>query len=352
MKKWLIITDYWEWTWIWNYAIDLYLSLKDNINIDFLNLHNKKWFSNIPNMWDRISIWNYFSWIFLWISWKKLLNYLKENKYEYVVLWHQWMWYLIPYIKKANIKVITILHDLMSYNIYKNNLFHIIFRNISTNKIINSDKIIFISENTRADFCKLWFKFNWETKVISNFIDDKKYYKLEQKNHIYKKFNIIKENYDRIFISVTNWQPHKNDITFIKLAKEYQESLFIKIWYISWECQNYIKNNNLNNILNFLSLSSSELCELYNISDIYINTSKKEGFWYPPFEALFCWIKLVTTNSINIENQKWIYVVNDFYNIDEYKKWISKVVWENIDFSNIKFYKIDRFKNEFIELLK
>lgn len=351
MKKWLIITDYWEKTGIGNYAIDLFESLKDEIDIDFLNLYNTKWFSIKPSNWYIINIWNYFSWIFFWVTWSKLLNYLKNNRYDYIILWHQWMWYLIPYLNKLDIEVISILHDMMSYNTYKNNILHIIFRKVSTDKIIKSDKIIFISENTKKDFFDFWFEFLWETTVIYSYIDSNKFYKLDNKDYIYSKYNIDKK-YTKIFISVTNGQSHKNDITFFKLANEYKNYLFIKVWNFSVECNEYIKNNNLNNILLLNWLNYIQLRELYNICDVYINTSIKEWFWYPPFEALFCWTKLLTNKSINIEVENWIYIVDDYYDIEWYKKWISKLINEELVFNNIHKYRIERFKNEFQNFLK
>lgn len=346
MKKGLIITDYWEKSWIWNHVIDMYLTLREGLEIDLLNLHNLKWFFHKPTQGNILEIGNYYTWVIFWKTWRLLSDYLNRNRYDYIILWHQWMCYLIPFLKKMNLEVITVVHDMMSYNTYKYSFLHFIFRKISTSKIIQSDKLVFISENTRKDFYDLWLNFSWKTSVINSYIDDEKFYKLDSLDYVYAKYNLNK-SYKKIFISVTNWQHHKNDITFFRLANEYKNYLFIKVWNISKECKKYIKTHHINNI-QFLSwLNYEQLRELYNISDIYINTSTKEGFWYPPFEALFCSCKLLTTKSINITKEDWIYIVDDFFDIDKYKKWIETLLHQNLEFKNISKYIKWEYKDNF-----
>lgn len=349
MKKWLIVSDYPEKTGIWNYAIDLYNSLKDDLDIDFLNLYNSKTFSSYPKIWKVLDIWNFYLWFFFWISGKKLQKYLKENNYDYIILAHQWMGYLLPAISKINIEKITVLHDLISYNIYKNNLLHIVFRFFAIRNIVKSDKIVLTSKMTENDFLDLDFKFSWKTKIIHEYIDETKYYKI--KEDTINSLLYLKDNYNTIISSVTNWQPHKNDISFLKLASEFPEYLFVKVGYISEECSKYIETSKLNNIKLLNKISLDNLRELYNITDIYVNTSIKEGFWYPPHEALFCWAKLLTTQSVDMQSMNWVYVLDDYYDISEYKKWINILLKQDLDFVNIDDYKVWKFKKEFIEFI-
>jgi len=350
MKKGLIITDYWLNTGIWNFAIDLYESLKDDIYIDFLNLYNLKWFKGYPKKGNNLDVWNFYIWFFLGFTWIKLKKYLLNNDYDFIILPHQGMWYIIPYLKQVNIEIITVLHDLTSYTIYKKNFLHIVFRFFSIKHIIKSNKIIFTSKITKEDFFFEGFKFNWKTKIIHEYIDDNKYYKIWNNNLNY--YSNIQNNISKTLIAVTNWQPHKNDITFFKIASEYPKYLFIKVWYISKECLKYIEEKKLNNIKLFNRVSLKELRELYNISDIYINTSLKEWFGYPPHESLFCWTKLLTTKSIDIKLEKWIYILDDYFDIRWYKKWIKILLNETLNFKNIYEYKSDVFKKKFIDFIK
>lgn len=347
MKKGLILTDYWNSTWIWNYAIDLYDALKDDLNIDFLNIYSKKWFSNYPKKWEILDIWNFYINFFFWFWTRKILKYIQKNKYDYVLIPHQWMGYIIPYLKKIWVKIFIVSHDFMSYNIYKNNLLHIIFRNFSINNIVYSDKMIFTSFNTLKDFEDLWFIYNWEKKIIHEYVNYKNFYRLENKSN-----EFLDEKYIKILTSVTSWQPHKNDITFFKIALNFPNYLFIKVWKISEECEKFIKENNIKNIKLLNKLAFTKLVDLYNNTDIYINTSIKEGFWYPPHEALFCWAKLVTANSIDLQRQNWIFVVNDFYDVNKYIEWINIVLNEEIDISNLKHeFSKEKFAKEFILFL-
>lgn len=350
MKKWLIVSDYPEKTGIWNYALDLYDSLKEDLDIEFLNLYNSKTFSSYPKIGKVLDIWNFYLWFFLWISGRKLKKYLNENNYDFIILAHQWMGYLLPTISKLEIEKITVLHDLMSYNVYKNNLLHMVFRFFAIRNIVKSDKIIFISDMTKKDFLNLGFYFKWKTKIINNYIRDDKFYIIKDKNYIFEKFN-IRNYYNNIMLSVTNWQPHKNDITFLKLALKMKDTLFIKVWWLWKNTIKFINKNNIGNIQFFNSLDYNSLRELYNITDIYINTSTKEWFWYPPYEALFCGSKLLTTKSIDVKTMNWIYVLKGFYDISEYIKWINILLNQNLEFSNIDEYRVLKFKKKFIDFI-
>jgi hypothetical protein len=178
--------------------------------------------------------------IFLWVNRRKVNKLIKKNNYDYVIFPFQWQWYLVSSIKKQNnkIQVIWIIHDFNSHNILWNSFFHIVLRNLCINQLFESDKIIFISENTKKEFLDLKIKFNWKYKLISNIVNSTNFYKINWNlNYIYEKFNLP---WTKIFLSITGGWVYKNDLTFFKIANLYKQYFFVKVGNITNECKKYI----------------------------------------------------------------------------------------------------------------
>jgi glycosyltransferase involved in cell wall biosynthesis len=99
------------------------------------------------------------------------------------------------------------------------------------------------------------------------------------------------------------------------------------------------------------ALPIDDLRALYTIAEACIYPSTKEWFGYPPYEALFCGTKVLTTQAIDLKRAPWIYIVDDFYDVEKYKIGLNILLKETLVFKDKDIYMEENFKKAFLDFL-
>lgn len=297
-----------------NKEINKTLKLKINWNekVEYIHIQNKIYSNN--------TLWNLYG-----IS-KELIK-LKPTHYISTFVF-------LPLKKIKTIKYITVVHD-FAYKEYfstlslKNKINYYLFADYSIKK---ADKIWCVSNYTKEKLKKYFKKLEEEKILVCSGIDLNYYKEImltkDEKKSLKEKYEITKKS----LLFVGTIEPRKN-LEFLlkimqKLAKENYE--LIVVGASGWGKSNLTKilnfeNYPIENIKFQKYLSDQEIIELYAICDIYISTSKNEGFGLPQLEAMACGCPVITAhNSAMIE-----VVENGGITVEgwEIEKWINKIIY-------------------------
>lgn len=160
-----------------------------------------------------------------------------------------------------------------------------------------STKIICVSEKVKEDGLKREIAQESKFLVIKNGISFKV---KEEREKMRKRLN-IKE--DEVVVGMVGRLAYQKDpLLFLKVAievqKEFPQTKFILIGGgpLYQDCQNFIKENNLNNILLLGEKKPGETRELLLAFDIFVLTSKFEGLPITIIEAMFAKLPIVASD--------------------------------------------------------
>lgn len=241
------------------------------------------------------------------------------------------LFYVNSFFKLKEKKYITTVHDLMYYIVgnffgdYKilSTLKKYYFHFLVKRSLLNSDKIISVSETTKNDVFNI---FGYNSYIIPEGINLLEGYD----DSILKKHNITPNNY---FFYVGNSRPHKNlDFlceTFI--SSNTNSSLVL--------CGNSkgLKKINNSKIIYLDYVSDEELSALYKNCKAFIFPSTYEGFGLPILEALNNGAKVISSSAGALkEFSKSAIMYFDPYNKAELCNLIETIDEINIDYDEIK----------------
>jgi len=211
---------------------------------------------------------------------------------------------LSPYCKK----VITI-HDLsfLRYPEFfsrRKNFWH---KNIRVEKmILNFDKIIAVSENTKNDLIELCGVAPEKIKVIYSGLAPE--YKVLNADD--PRLKVVKEKYNlpaKFILYLGNIEPRKNIAGIIRayntFRNEHPELSDIKLiiagatgWRIKDTFSELYASPFLADIKFLGYVDRDDKVFLYNLAKLFVYPSFYEGFGFPPLEAMACGVPVVTSN--------------------------------------------------------
>jgi len=207
-------------------------------------------------------------------------------------------------------KFVVTIHDLTimlfpTINQQKSILKKFAFNSVMQNAVLKSEKIIAISEATKADVVKYLKGDSAKIKVIYEGIDNK----YQIKNIDYKKNGIIKEKYqitDPYILFVSQWRPHKGLPELIKAFEILKEKYRLKHKLVlvgkpNLDFPEIIKRINSSKYINDIILpgfvADDDLPYIYHNADAFIFPSQYEGFGLPPLEAMAAGTVVVSSKT-------------------------------------------------------
>lgn len=364
--KILIITDYNNKTWIWSFNYNLYEWFKHKwYDAKIINLVSNQWYKFTPDYWINIISDTFkrptlnFAYGVFYIFKKQLNKHLKNHKYDFVLLGHQWLAYLYDVLHRNchDYGIITLDLFTLYKNLKDNKISNFIYNTLMLRKLKKFTNIPCISNFTLLDYKRLIdnspYKnlvcihngFNITPTILSD--HDKEKFK-----HIYG------VQWKKIILHVWSEEERKNIWTFLKIAAEYKHNkdiLFVRIWRESDFSKKFIQEHALHNIKYFSWLSIDDLNKIYSIANLYLYTSTLEGFWRPLMEAYLNNLVSVSSKVSDMDTifkqSKNVYFVSDPYVVKEYIQLIDShindgFVPEHIDLS------LDREVDAYIAFIK
>lgn len=285
-----------------NYSRSLLLSLEEAFydnefflftpkhKTDIFDISKENWevITNNKNSLSNDSLWRSF----------KIPSILKEKKID---IYHGLSNELPFNIKKANVKSIVSIHDLIFlkfpdlYNSIDRKIYNLKFKKSAQ----NADLIIAISEQTKNDIVNYYRIDENKIKVVYQTCNEafKIKYSDSQKTEIKKKYRIP----DRFILYVGTIEKRKNLLNIIKAVSKHKIDIPIiavgrKTSYFK-EIQNFlVKHPNIQfNVLD--KVSTTELAGIYQLAELLVYPSTYEGFGIPIIEALFSEIPVITSNG-------------------------------------------------------
>lgn len=228
---------------------------------------------------------------------------LKKEKIDILHVPH----YNVPIFYKGDM-VVTI-HDLthLVYSEFLDNklakYYAKIMLKIATKK---AKTIITVSENTKKDILKYFKVDENKIKVIySGVKENLKQKPKEQLKYLYEKFNIPKDK--KILMYVGNLKPHKNLEKLLQAFSKMQSRDETTLLLVGKAFENYNileqKEEELkikDKVIHTGIIEERELCDLYNLADLFVFPSLYEGFGFPVIEAMACGTKVVSSNTSSL----------------------------------------------------
>lgn len=299
------------------------------LNFKYDNIHHVHWrFSNKlfnirttfglgPDLTKRVAV-------KLDLFWLPNINFFKFNKNVPVIL---------------TIHDLSFLHSSQFYSL-KRRLWHKLV-NVQT-LAERADRIIAVSENTKRDIMRFFTVDEDKITVIypGIMIND---LSPEQSRQMTEKFK-LKENY---FLYVGTLEPRKNIGAIIKafdkVVEKHPDYELVIVGSKGWIYQNLIHSINKRKYIRYLDyVDGKEKDALYSQARGLIWPSFYEGFGFPPFEAVYHNLPVITsykTSLPEIMKEKALYV--DPYNVGD----IYQSILQLIEDKDLYQYLIDNKEN-------
>lgn len=279
-KQIFLINDQVKYTGISNVTMDIYNAV-NNVTMISLIMNNKKAIDNFYGKGYYGLKSRYFQ---LWPINAYFQKYLYHNIYNKIISNDE---YIIHYMNMSIYPVITdnsilTIHDLFALDqrYTKNTIYsNILKRNL---QIYKKFKYIHTVSNTVKKYCE---DYGFNGKIVTIYPPiTRGIYKTDNKIELRKKYNIP---YDKkVIINVSNNFKYKNT----KMLKPIMERLGNKYYLIH-------VGSNLNIGNSFKNISVTTLNELYNLSDIALLPSSREGFGIPYVEAMATGLPVVVADT-------------------------------------------------------
>lgn len=118
------------------------------------------------------------------------------------------------------------------------------------------------------------------------------------KSLIRSKYNL--PLYGKIFVNASQFIKRKNNLDLIKIFKNREDYLLLIGSGKELEkYKNYIKSNNINNVIIFNFLSKNKLFEVLSACDVFITLALEDIFGHTTLEALANGLPVVSSNNVN-----------------------------------------------------
>jgi len=279
---------------------------------------------------------------------------VQENKNENLIFFERYKNISLPekvpfifhssyyrYCKNKNTVNITTVHDFI-YEYYRQDIKSIAHKIQKKNAIYHSDGVIFVSENTKNDFHKLFPRYKGAEKVIYHgIVSDYGYLNIPKKNKV-------------VFIGSRS--EYKNFSYAVNLLQRLPQ---FKLQIIGGGPLNKIEIANLDRCIPnryeyYQSLSNEELNKKYNEAFFLLYPSIYEGFGFPVIEAQAAGCPVVCCNTSSLPEvggEAAIYISgknieDDFKKIEQLN---SQVFYNNVQekgFENCKKFSWEKCAKE------
>ncbi|MBM7833062.1 glycosyltransferase family 4 protein [Clostridium sardiniense] len=206
--------------------------------------------------------------------------------------------------------IVNAIHDMTAWlfpeTMSKKGL--ILFKLLIRKALINSERIVTVSQSSKRDINKIFNKNNIPIDIIFNGIDEKFIdfkFDLDRANEVSKKYNL---NFKYI-LCLGTIEPRKNVMllidSYIELKKEYGINFkLVLVGRKGWKYNNIInkiKENNLEEDIIFTGFVDDEdLPYVYNMAELFVFPSIYEGFGIPIIEAMSVGVPVIGANTSSI----------------------------------------------------
>ena len=208
----------------------------------------------------------------------------------------------IPFgIHKYRIRSVVTIHDLifLRYPEWYKQTDRLIYKSKTLYSCRNSDRIITISNQTKADIIE-FYKINPDKiDVVYQGCDPQFYHEsaVSRKEEILKKYNLI----SGYLLYVGTVEKRKNLLNIVKAIHSGKISTTLVVigrqTRYADEVKNYISRYQLSNIRFLENVPNQDLPSLYQMASLFIYPSTYEGFGIPILEALYSRIPVITTSG-------------------------------------------------------
>lgn len=215
-------------------------------------------------------------------------RYLDVNIPDNTTVFHSSYYRLPRKNQRANIKIITTVHD-FTYEKYGSGFSKLIHCYQKKRAILNSDEIVCISNNTKKDLLKFIPESrNKKISVIHNGVSEH-----------FKHDSFLSYNSDVIFIGARNG--YKNFNSAVKaLISTKLNLIIIGGGILSSEEKSFLERSLPGRFMYMGFLSDEDLVKVYNSSFCLLYPSLYEGFGIPVIEAMSCGCPVIASNSSSI----------------------------------------------------
>ena len=216
-----------------------------------------------------------------------------------------------PYYKKPwwlKCKSIITVHDLNPlFNENSSFWYRIYFKKLIERSLYSADLVLVVSGYVKEQLLKI-FRTD-KNKIIVNYnAVDERFFRIEDNislRTILEKYG-IKSDY--IFY-VGNLMPHKNVSSLVKAYSELPDYIKEKYKLViggrkDWTYEQLVtlvdKLGLVNNVIFTGFISDDDLVYLYNRASLFVFPSFREGFGFPPLEAMTCGVPVVASNATSL----------------------------------------------------
>ncbi|NCD00855.1 glycosyltransferase family 1 protein [bacterium] len=296
------------------YTYNLLLKLveidKDNNYFLYYNSFKKVKFPEIP---EKVKIYSthYPNKIFNYIL-QKIFKYPKLDKIEKDIDIF-WSPHFNFYTLSSKVKKVLTVHDISFVNYpeffsRRKNFWH---KSLNIKKkILNSDKIVTVSDNTRLDLLNTFKDLNnKKVKRIYSGLEEifKERLNEDRKKEIKNKYNLP----NKYILSLSTLEPRKNYVNLIKAynllrekRNDFKEYKLVIIGSKGWCFRDIIKERNKSKFkedIIFLGyVDNIDKKYLYNLASVFVFSSFYEGFGFPVLEAMASKVPVVASFNSSI----------------------------------------------------
>jgi len=212
---------------------------------------------------------------------------------------------IVPY----NGKLIVTIHDMIYKTFPQGHTSHTIEMTEKYMQAITvrADYIICISENTRQDLHNVFDIPPEKTGVVYNGVDHTKFYPLSSEEQQVAAAQIKSLGVQLPYVLyVGTVEPRKNlaglleSFALLKAKNAFQGQLVVagmKGW-MTENISTMIKDLGIDQDVIFTGyISDTQLCQLYNMAEVFVFPSFYEGFGFPILEAFCCGVPVITSTT-------------------------------------------------------
>lgn len=296
---------------IGRYAITLYNSLRNDVEIDHYFIDREKWaLYKIQNEKSKLihkarrnlltdnPVFMKFKIPNLFLDYR--VGRFIPNDYDLYHITNQNM-SVLNYYSNININIITV-HDIRQYK-YPSNSLEKILSKLVYRGLKNSDFLISVSDSTKNNLIKYFNVPEERIKVIHHGRDDI-FKPLDPKNmeNTYTKYSLDKNC--RYILHIGGNAPRKNlpvlVKAFYKLINNFKMKN-VRLLKVNNMDHKLIKKLNLEKYVTIIDyVPEEDLPKFYNLADVFVFPSVYEGFGFPPLEAMACGTPVITSNTSSL----------------------------------------------------